>query len=612
MAVLPYKQHEWNVEKILAALSVLELEPAYAQSKRAMDTEAAARNKAAKVQSNAIAALEAQVQVFATQMSQHQNDKSSKDGDGSQRRQGKQRHQTPAKDRSDYRYKNKDFQANPELDQVEIDSFQKSTRASPTKVPGSDGQITYHVRVKRDDGKGFYFKTVSADFPGAIPDICWNFRNATSNADGSHKLPNKFHCGKCGHRPHLCPLKANTPAPTNVGAVSATQSDAGQLQTLQFDIKELLRTLGQSHIDTLQAVNASAGAGEADIDQLIADAQSKQSNLFMVNVHNEGRTNDAALSLNIDGVRAALDTCARHSVVTPDSWKRLHKAGKASAIVDSGPVYALQGCTKAPSTQVRERTVVTVGRGAQTKTVVALVAPIILPHGIDIVLSLHDLTAQGAVIDTVTQRVSLGGTKFPFGHGQGQPRPAPGVSQAGAQNPPDMLLVRHPVLPIETIVIAKASQETRPHALIIALDNEQLTMVDTGSLYTIIPFAAWKRMHDAGLASALVEKTDNVQFVSATGDDLGYTHCAVLYLQVAGESRPVNAKVVSKMDDSFPFLLGLQGLTTLGGVVHTPTSTVTFTARNGSAVGYSYEPVEEEAPLLPPVAAGAALAVKRA
>jgi hypothetical protein len=78
-------------------------------------------------------------------------------------------------------------------------------------------------------------------------------------------------------------------------------------------------------------------------------------------------------------------------------------------------------------------------------------------------------------------------------------------------------------------------------------------------------------MHNAGLASELVEKTDNVQFVSATGDDLGYTHCAVLYLQVAGESRPVNAKVVSKMDDSFPFLLGLQGLTTLGGVVHTHT-----------------------------------------
>ena len=243
-------------------------------------------------------------------------------------------------------------------------------------MPGSDGQITYHVRAKRNDGKGFYFKTVSADFPGAIPDICWNFRNATSNADGSHQLPNKFHCGKCGHRPHLCPLKANTPAPTNVGAVSATQSDAGQLQTLQFDIKELLRTLGQSHIYTLQAVNASAGAGEADIDQLIADAQSKQSNLFMVNVHNEGRTNDAALSLNIDGVRAALDTCARHSVVTPDSWKRLHKAGKASAIVYSGPVYALQGCTKAPSTQVRERTVVTVGRGAQATTVVASWPPL--------------------------------------------------------------------------------------------------------------------------------------------------------------------------------------------------------------------------------------------
>ena len=64
------------------------------------------------------------------------------------------------------------------------------------------------------------------------------------------------------------------------------------------------------------------------------------------------------------------------------------------------------------------------------------------------------------------------------------------------------------------------------------------------------------------------------------------------------------------MDSSFPFLLGLQGLTTLGRVVHTPTSTVTSTARNGSTAGYGYEPVKEEAPLLPPDTAGSALAVK--
>ena len=89
--VHPAKQHEWNVKKILTALSVLELEPAYAQSKRAKDNEAAARNKAVKVQSNAIAALEAQVQVFATQMFQHKNEKSSRGGDGSQRRQGRAR-----------------------------------------------------------------------------------------------------------------------------------------------------------------------------------------------------------------------------------------------------------------------------------------------------------------------------------------------------------------------------------------------------------------------------------------------------------------------------------------------------------------------------------------
>ena len=47
-------------------------------------------------------------------------------------------------------------------------------------MPGSDGKITYHVRVPKDDGKGFYFKSVPADYPGAIPDICWNFKNATS------------------------------------------------------------------------------------------------------------------------------------------------------------------------------------------------------------------------------------------------------------------------------------------------------------------------------------------------------------------------------------------------------------------------------------------------
>jgi len=51
---------------------------------------------------------------------------------------------------------------------------------------------------------------------------------------------------------------------------------------------------------------ASTGAGEVDIDQMIADAQSKQANFFMVNVQNDGRTDDAALSLNIDCVSAVL------------------------------------------------------------------------------------------------------------------------------------------------------------------------------------------------------------------------------------------------------------------------------------------------------------------
>ena len=128
-----------------------------------------------------------------------QNKKSSRGGDGSHRRQkvfqGSQQPKTPPKGKSDCRYKNNEFPANPEPHRVEIDTFQKDTRAGP-KVPGSDGQITYHIRVKRDDGKSFYFKSVPADYSGAILDICWNFRNATSNADGSHQLPNRFTCGK--------------------------------------------------------------------------------------------------------------------------------------------------------------------------------------------------------------------------------------------------------------------------------------------------------------------------------------------------------------------------------------------------------------------------------
>ena len=50
------------------------------------------------------------------------------------------------------------------------------------------------------------------------------------------------------------------------GAVETEPAGTKQLSAFQFDIKDLLSTLGQIHIDTLQAVNASAGAGEADID----------------------------------------------------------------------------------------------------------------------------------------------------------------------------------------------------------------------------------------------------------------------------------------------------------------------------------------------------------
>ena len=89
-------QHELNVEKNTGRpVRIGNGTGQRAQSKGAKDHKTAARTKAAKVQSNAIAALEAQVQVFVTQMSQHK-DKPSKGGDGNNRRQSSQQQKTPS------------------------------------------------------------------------------------------------------------------------------------------------------------------------------------------------------------------------------------------------------------------------------------------------------------------------------------------------------------------------------------------------------------------------------------------------------------------------------------------------------------------------------------
>jgi hypothetical protein len=75
---------------------------------------------------------------------------------------------------------------------------------------------------------------------------------------------------------------------------------------------------------------------------MVAEAQRKHASLYLVNEQEDGRTDDAAISPNIDGVRAALGTCAMHSGMTPGSWERLHEAGKASTIVEGGPSCKLR------------------------------------------------------------------------------------------------------------------------------------------------------------------------------------------------------------------------------------------------------------------------------
>ena len=148
-------------------------------------------------------------------------------------------------------------------------------------------------------------------------------------------------------------------------------------------------------------------------------------------------------------------------------------------------------------------------------------------------------------------------------------------------------------------VVTVGAMGLRTKALTVTLDDGREVLLDTGSLHTIITWLEWHRLHAAGGASALVEKTDGITFISASGDDLGYTHWAVVYLPVANELKPVVCRVVTNMEPSFPFLLGMDGLTACGGIVNFVDSLVTFRSDAGEDLPYDFEGVEPQSPYLP-------------
>ena len=152
--------------------------------------------------------------------------------------------------------------------------------------------------------------------------------------------------------------------------------------------------------------------------------------------------------------------------------------------------------------------------------------------------------------------------------------------------------------PVSAVVTVGATGQ-RTKALTVTLDDGRVILLDPGSLHTIITWLEWQRLHAAGQASELVAKTDGITFISASGDDLGYTHWAVVYLPVANGWRAVVTRVVTNMEPSFPFLLGMDGLTACGCIVNFLDSMVTFRNDEGEDCPYDFEEVEPQSPHVP-------------
>ena len=126
----------------------------------------------------------------------------------------------------------------------------------------------------------------------------------------------------------------------------------------------------------------------------------------------------------------------------------------------------------------------------------------------------------------------------------------------------------------------------RTSALLVVLDDGRTVLLDTGSLHTMMTRREWQRLFDDGTASRLAPKTDGITFISAAGDYLGYTHWAVVEFPVAGTTRKVVVRVVNNMEQTFPVLLGLDGLAAAKGITNHIDSVVTF--RDDAGVDHQY------------------------
>ena len=83
--------------------------------------------------------------------------------------------------------------------------------------------------------------------------------------------------------------------------------------------------------------------------------------------------------------------------------------------------------------------------------------------------------------------------------------------------------------------------------------------------------------HDAGLASKKLKKSRDISFVCAAGNDLGYINDTIVTLPVAGGCRPARARICNN-HDGFPFVMGVDTLTALDGIINTRKATVSFLA----------------------------------
>ena len=114
-------------------------------------------------------------------------------------------------------------------------------------------------------------------------------------------------------------------------------------------------------------------------------------------------------------------------------------------------------------------------------------------------------------------------------------------------------------------VVTVNNQRTQ-HSLVLRIpgNNNWDFLIDTGSSYTIITWATYLLMKEKGVAGDLLDKSDDIRFVSVTDSDLGYSNDARVSICIGNVTREVKARICTNFGDSFPVLLGMDAITQLG------------------------------------------------